>query len=136
MTDDPDIRIATSLMDYLFRKLAVMYLGYEERVALGILATDERLGPTLPGVIEQVTRRRRGPISRRIRLRFRRRRLWWRNSSSALTMRRPNRSQESVRQLRCVLLGSAEAPFCMTCGVSMQRRCVFRLRRLWFVERL
>src|SRR6185503_19812316 len=31
MTDDPDIRIANSLMDYLFRKLAVMYLSLEER---------------------------------------------------------------------------------------------------------
>ena len=31
MTDDPDIRIATSIMDYLFRKLAVLYLTYEER---------------------------------------------------------------------------------------------------------
>ena len=41
MTDDPDIRIATSLMDYLFRKLAIMYLDYDERAALGILATDE-----------------------------------------------------------------------------------------------
>src|SRR5262249_54408701 len=28
MTDDPDIRIATSLVDYIFRKLAVMYLSY------------------------------------------------------------------------------------------------------------
>ena len=32
MTDDPDIRIATSLVDYIFRKLAVEYLSYEERV--------------------------------------------------------------------------------------------------------
>ncbi len=55
MTDDPDIRIATSLMDYLFRKLAIMYLDFEERAALGILSTDERTEPTLPGVVEQVT---------------------------------------------------------------------------------
>ena len=32
MTDDPDIRIASSIMDYLFRKLAVVYLSYEERI--------------------------------------------------------------------------------------------------------
>ena len=37
ITDDPDIRIATSLMDYLFRKLAVMYLTRQERAALGRL---------------------------------------------------------------------------------------------------
>ena len=55
ITDDPDIRIATSLMDYLFRKLAVMYLPEQERAALGIYTTGERTQPTLPGVEEQAT---------------------------------------------------------------------------------
>ena len=54
MTDDPDIRIATSLIDYLFRKLAVAYLDPEERLGLGIYTTEERIQPTLPGVEEQV----------------------------------------------------------------------------------
>jgi ribonucleoside-diphosphate reductase alpha chain len=54
MTDDPDIRIATSLIDYLFRRLAVEYLEPEERLGLGVYTTDERLQPTLPGVEEQV----------------------------------------------------------------------------------
>ena len=54
MTDDPDIRIATSLIDYLFRKLAVAYLDLEERLGLGIYTTEERIQPTLPGVEEQV----------------------------------------------------------------------------------
>ncbi|WP_419926710.1 vitamin B12-dependent ribonucleotide reductase [Candidatus Poriferisocius sp.] len=54
MTDDPEVRIATSLIDYLFRKLAVEYLEPEERFGLGIYTTDERIQPTLPGVEEQV----------------------------------------------------------------------------------
>ena len=54
MTDDPDIRIATSLIDYLFRRLAVEYLEPEERLGLGVFTTEERLQPTLPGVEEQV----------------------------------------------------------------------------------
>ena len=54
MTDDPDIRIATSLIDYLFRRLAVEYLEPEERRELAIFTTDERIQPTLPGVEEQV----------------------------------------------------------------------------------
>ena len=54
MTDDSDIRIATSLIDYLFRRLAVDYLDSQERVGLGIYTTDERIQPTLPGVEEQV----------------------------------------------------------------------------------
>ena len=52
MTDDPDIRIATSLVDYIFRKLAVLYLSFEERQEIGVLTTGERTQPTLPGVEE------------------------------------------------------------------------------------
>ncbi|MGQ0805225.1 MAG: vitamin B12-dependent ribonucleotide reductase [Actinomycetota bacterium] len=54
MTDDPDIRFATSLVDYIFRRLAVEYLPMEEREELGILTVGERLEPTLPGVAEAV----------------------------------------------------------------------------------
>jgi ribonucleoside-diphosphate reductase alpha chain len=52
ITDDPDIRLASSLVDYIFRRLAVEYLTYDERVELGILTVDERMQPTLPGVEE------------------------------------------------------------------------------------
>ncbi len=54
LTDDSDIRIATSLIDYLFRRMAVEYLEPEERHGLGVYTTDERIQPTLPGVEEQV----------------------------------------------------------------------------------
>ena len=54
MTDDPDIRFASSVMDYLFRRLALEYLNYDERAELGIFSVDERLQPTLPGVEESV----------------------------------------------------------------------------------
>jgi ribonucleoside-diphosphate reductase alpha chain len=52
MTDDPDIRFASSIMDYLFRRLALEYLTFDERAELGIFSIDERLQPTLPGVEE------------------------------------------------------------------------------------
>jgi len=121
MTDDPDIRIATSLMDYLFRKLAIMYLDYDERAALGILATDERLEPTLPGVVEQVTETVQG---------------------SELPADPPSvpSPDELVAQLEFGIdeapaepaaqdrpssavspRSTADAPFCMTCGIPMQR---------------
>ncbi|MGZ6969767.1 MAG: TSCPD domain-containing protein, partial [Acidimicrobiia bacterium] len=54
MTDDPDLRIATSLADYIFRRLAVEYLDADERRDMGILTVSERLQPTLPGVEEAV----------------------------------------------------------------------------------
>jgi ribonucleotide reductase alpha subunit/intein/homing endonuclease len=55
ITDDPEIRLASSLVDYIFRRLAVEYLTYDERLELGILTVDERMQPTLPGVEEAAT---------------------------------------------------------------------------------
>ena len=54
MTDDADLRFASSLVDYIFRRLAVEYMSYEERADLGILTVSERMQPTLPGVEEAV----------------------------------------------------------------------------------
>ena len=42
MTDDPDVRIATAVMDYLFRRIALDYLPYEKRAELGIFSAEER----------------------------------------------------------------------------------------------
>ena len=44
MTDDPDFRMATSILDYVFRRLAAQYLPPEERHALGIRTAGERQG--------------------------------------------------------------------------------------------
>ncbi|GDX15391.1 vitamin B12-dependent ribonucleotide reductase [Actinomycetes bacterium] len=52
MTDDPDIRMASSIIDYLFRRLAVEYMTPAERAELGIFTREERMQPTLPGVEE------------------------------------------------------------------------------------
>lgn len=52
MTDDPDLRFASSVMDYLFRRLAIEYMSYDERAELGIFTVDERSQPTLPGIEE------------------------------------------------------------------------------------
>ncbi|WP_030428603.1 vitamin B12-dependent ribonucleotide reductase [Allokutzneria albata] len=42
MTDDPDLRIATSVLDYLFRRLALDHLPLEKRAELGIFTAEER----------------------------------------------------------------------------------------------
>jgi intein/homing endonuclease len=42
LTDDADIRIASSVMDYIFRRLALDHLPYEQRAELGILSAAER----------------------------------------------------------------------------------------------
>jgi len=102
MTDDPDIRIATSVMDYLFRKLAVVYLSYEERASLGIFTTGERTQQTLPGVDETVS-----------------------SSPGELPVDPP--SVGSIDELVAMEAAKPEpvvdpdAPMCMQCGVKMQR---------------
>lgn len=42
ITDDPEIRIASSLVDYIFRRLAIDYLDTEARDELGIRTATER----------------------------------------------------------------------------------------------
>jgi ribonucleoside-diphosphate reductase alpha chain len=42
VTDDPDIRIASSVMDYVFRRLALDHLPFDTRSELGILSAAER----------------------------------------------------------------------------------------------
>ncbi|HXY44490.1 MAG TPA: hypothetical protein VEH29_09905, partial [Acidimicrobiales bacterium] len=55
ITDDPELRIASSLVDYIFRRLALDYLSQDERADLGVLSMQERTQPTLPGVEEMAT---------------------------------------------------------------------------------
>jgi len=42
MTDDPDVRMAASVMDYIFRRLALDFLPYDRRAELGIFTAAER----------------------------------------------------------------------------------------------
>ena len=42
LTDDPDVRMAQSLMDYVWRRLALDYMSFEDRAGLGIYSAEER----------------------------------------------------------------------------------------------
>jgi ribonucleoside-diphosphate reductase alpha chain len=55
ITDDAELRIATSVIDYIFRRLALDYLPLDVRTELGVLSGKERTQPTLPGVEEAIT---------------------------------------------------------------------------------
>jgi ribonucleoside-diphosphate reductase alpha chain len=109
MTDDPDIRIANSLMDYLFRRMAIEYLSPEERAELNILTTSERMQPTLPGVEDAIVETRQGselvadPPS----------------VESASTLIAETTTTRTVRAETHTV--SHDAPMCMQCGVVMQR---------------
>ena len=98
MTDDPDLRIANSLMDYLFRRLALEYLPVEERSQMGIFSVDERIQPTLPGVEEAVA-----------------------ETSPGIDLRPDPPTLIPVADQHPTPATSVDAPLCMQCGVQMQR---------------
>ncbi|MDP1819955.1 MAG: vitamin B12-dependent ribonucleotide reductase [Acidimicrobiales bacterium] len=128
MTDDPDLRIASSILDYIFRRLAVDYLSVEERAELNILTTGERTQPTLPGVEETITENRQGsdiaadPPSfdasspllsatdapRELSLLER----------AGVTDPAPAKPNPNIAPPKVI---HADAPYCMQCGVQMQR---------------
>jgi ribonucleoside-diphosphate reductase alpha chain len=41
ITDDPDIRTASSITDYIFRRLALDYLSFDDRLELGLASLDD-----------------------------------------------------------------------------------------------
>ena len=117
MTDDPDIRIASSIMDYLFRRLGLEYLSYDERAELGIFSRDERIQPTLPGVEETAVETAMG-------------------TEMAPDPKSVPSVSELVTQIELGIAPTApisdhsapagirrnmDAPMCMQCGVQMQR---------------
>jgi ribonucleoside-diphosphate reductase alpha chain len=44
VTDDPDIRTASSLVDYIFRRLALSYLNFDDLLELGMASIDDMPG--------------------------------------------------------------------------------------------
>ena len=109
MTDDEDIRIAQSVMDYIFRRLALDYLPEEHRSALGIFTAEERKNAVnesygVPAEIEAVTTdfipTTTLPVVEKT------------NSAA------PDRSSMEVLESLTGL--KSDAPLCMTCGVKMR----------------
>ena len=119
MTDDPDLRIATSILDYIFRRLAVDYLSLEERSELNILTTGERTQPTLPGVEETITETRQGTEIPADPPSF--------DASSPLLSATDAPKEGSLqerpapRRAPASKAAHSDAPYCMQCGVQMQR---------------
>ena len=104
MTDDPDLRIAASLVDYIFRRLAVDYLPIEQRADLGVFTTGERTQPTLPGVEEVTT-----PSASLL------------EPAVAAELLEQGDETVDVRPAAPVPAQAQDAPLCYSCGNTMQR---------------
>ncbi|GGU52008.1 vitamin B12-dependent ribonucleotide reductase [Lentzea flava] len=110
MTDDPDVRIATSVLDYLFRRLALDYLPYDKRAQLGIFTADERSA--------QVAGEYGAPTSSEVDIEG------LRGSVEAAPAQTetaaPKQVGSSTELLELHLGKAADAPLCMTCGTKMR----------------
>jgi ribonucleoside-diphosphate reductase alpha chain len=54
ITDDKEIRTATSLVDYIFKRMALSYLSFDERLELGLASIDD-MPDTQMTLIESAT---------------------------------------------------------------------------------
>ena len=111
MTDDPDVRFAQSVMDYIFRRLALDYLSYSDRTALGILTAAERVGQLNASGGEEIDVE------------------GMRSSAPVEAEARANRQDVPLGPAETTPRATVEvtpqtdldAPLCFTCGVKMRR---------------
>jgi ribonucleoside-diphosphate reductase alpha chain len=108
ITDDPDIRMSQSIMDYIFRRLALDYLPYEQRAALGIYTADERsaavagsYGTPAPAADLDVA------ISEEV-------------GAAGIPGPAHSTAHSSAELLEEITGTASDAPLCMTCGIKMR----------------
>ncbi len=115
MTDDPDIRMAQSMMDYIFRRLALDYLPYEKRAALGIFTAEERaeqLNESNGHAASSPAAAPAEPVAEDL------------SAGSAEhevgAASVPSSVHSSAELLEAITGKTADAPLCMTCGIKMR----------------
>lgn len=115
MTDDVDIRMAQSMMDYIFRRLALDYLPFESRSALGIYSAAERARALETGEYtadEKTVAQVAAPAKKS------------ESKVQAVKIEKApvdNSTVGSSMELFEKMAGvKSDAPLCMTCGVKMR----------------
>ncbi|MTD53555.1 vitamin B12-dependent ribonucleotide reductase [Amycolatopsis pithecellobii] len=117
MTDDPDIRIATSVLDYLFRRLALDYLPYEKRAQLGIFTARERTAQVESDYGSSSASEPESVDLEELRSTVESNRAAERQAPPAPRVE----AAHSTAELMDLHLGKAnDAPLCMTCGTKMR----------------
>jgi len=113
MTDDPDVRMAQSIIDYIFRRLALDYLPFETRAGLGLYSATERArqletGSYTPEVNDDENDIRSTDL----------------NAPVAESVPEPTAKAHqvgsSVELLEFLTGTNSDAPMCMTCGTKMR----------------
>jgi ribonucleoside-diphosphate reductase alpha chain len=105
MTDDEEIRFATSIVDYVARKLALEYLSYEQRDRLGIYSIAERTGMLDEDYGDAPTALGSGTMAPA-------------SAAPAAPVEAPRAAPKFEGSSVPV---DADAPMCFECGIKMQR---------------
>ncbi|CAB4744067.1 MAG: vitamin B12-dependent ribonucleotide reductase [Actinobacteria bacterium] len=113
MTDDPDIRISQSIMDYIFRRLALDYLPYEKRAALGIHSADERVA-TVEANYAQYAPAASADLDVDIA------EVLEEAVAEAAPAKVASKAHSSAELLEEITGTASDAPLCMTCGIKMR----------------
>jgi ribonucleoside-diphosphate reductase alpha chain len=119
MTDDPDIRLASSVMDYIFRRLALDFLDFDTRSELGILTSGERAAQLRAEAgesdVDLTEMRNSAPVVKPAE-----------KHEKAVAkpveveVEAPRRAGSSTELLELVQGKAADAPLCFTCGTKMR----------------
>ena len=135
LTDDPDIRMAQSIMDYVFRRLALDYLDFETRSFMGIHTAGERArqletgsyaAPVNSESDEEVSEELEG-FAQSAQLAMKSEKRDWtraetvdKSGSGAGSARRMEGVHSSAELMERFQGKSADAPICLTCGTKMR----------------
>jgi len=107
ITDDPAIRTASSLIDYIFRRVAMSYLSFDDRLELG-LANIEDMPPTQTSLVDVVI-----PTSETVMEPFV-------NVAPITNSASENKAEKSATTTK-ESSSSEHAPMCYNCGNQTQR---------------
>ena len=119
MTDDPDIRIAQSVMDYIFRRLALDHLSIEKRANLGIFTAEERAAQVAGAYGSAST----ATVEEEVDLEALRGSAPTEVAKVEAPAAKPTSIKEahsSAELLELVTGTATDAPLCMTCGTKMR----------------
>jgi ribonucleoside-diphosphate reductase alpha chain len=113
MTDDPDVRMAQSIMDYIFRRLALDYLPFDTRAGLGLYSATERArqletGSYAPETNDDENDIRSTDLNAPI------------PDSPSVTAPKVHQIGSSTELLEFFSGTNSDAPMCMTCGTKMR----------------
>jgi len=114
MTDDADIRMAQSMMDYIFRRLALDYLPYEERAAYGIYTAAERAQALETGEYAQVQEVATPVVENKVEAKPAAKPVEVKIEAAPVQVGSSTELLEKIAGIK------SDAPLCVTCGVKMR----------------